>query len=211
MMMEAVVRIRMASTMAGMARLNRIWLCNAISFASKFKLYKALATSTLLCGCETWTLFADWKKGSRLSKPSIRGNFSISPTWSTRPMTGYAARSTSLWVGRNFFWQLSRDRNMHGSGMSHATTASPKPSFRAPWRLSDAVAGRGNAGWTISKSGRACPCQNCSQGHPAKETGRGSLLNHPSCSPDDPTGQGTELNWTEFYFGTWVNVWYRWT
>ena len=25
---------------------------------------------------------------------------------------------------------------------------------------------------------------------------RGSLLNHPTCPPDDPTGQGNELNWT---------------
>ena len=35
------------------------------------------------------------KKGSRLSKQSARGNFSVSPTWSTRPSTGCRARSTS--------------------------------------------------------------------------------------------------------------------
>ena len=29
---------------------------------------------------------------------------------------------------------------------------------------------------------------------PAETTGRGSLLNHPSCPPDDLIGQGTELN-----------------
>ena len=28
---------------------------------------------------------------------------------------------------------------MRGSGMSHAMTASPKPSFRAPWRVGNAV------------------------------------------------------------------------
>ena len=39
-------------------------------------------------------------------------------------------------------------RNLHGSGMSHATKASPKPSFRAPWRVGDAVADKGNAGRT---------------------------------------------------------------
>ena len=33
---------------------------------------------------------------------------------------------------------LSRDGNLHGSGTSHSPTASPKPSFRKPWR-----AGRG--------------------------------------------------------------------
>ena len=32
--------------------------------------------------------------------------------------------------------------------MSHATTASPKPSFRAPCRVGDAVVVRGIAGWT---------------------------------------------------------------
>ena len=50
-----------------------------------------------------------------------------------------------LWVHRNLFWQLSRDGNLHGSGMSHPTTASPKPAYRALWRVGDAVVGRGNA------------------------------------------------------------------
>ena len=35
---------------------------------------------------------------------------------------------------QNLFWQLSRDGNSRMvSGMSRATTASPKPSFRVPW------------------------------------------------------------------------------
>ena len=94
-------------------------------------------------------------------------------------------------------------RNLHSSGMSHATTASPKPSFRAPWRVGDAVVGRGNAGWTRSKCWHPCPCQNCSQGPPVEKNWRGSLLNRPSCPPPhsphphprrDPIGQRTELN-----------------
>ena len=48
--------------MAAMARLNRIWRCNIISFASKFKLYKSLVTSILLFRCETGTLHADSEK-----------------------------------------------------------------------------------------------------------------------------------------------------
>ena len=71
---------------------------------------------------------------------------------------------------------------------------SSKLSFRAPWKVDDAVVGRGNAGWTTSKSGHLCPCQNCSQGPPAEKTGGGSLLNRPSCPPDDQIGKGTELN-----------------
>ena len=88
----------------------------------------------------------------------------------------------------------SRNGNVHGSGMSHATTASPKPSFKAPWKVGDAVVGGGNAGWTALKSGHPCPCQTCSQGPTAASTGRGILLNRPSCLPDDPIGEGTELN-----------------
>ena len=59
---SAEVRIRIASTMAAMARLNRIWQCNTISSASKFKLYRSLVNTILLYGCETWTLLADSEK-----------------------------------------------------------------------------------------------------------------------------------------------------
>ena len=38
------------------------------------------------------------------------------------------------------------DRSLHGSGMPYTMTAPPKPSFRAPWRVGDAVVSRGNAG-----------------------------------------------------------------
>ena len=52
----AEVRTRIASAMAAMARLNRIWRCNTISFASKFKLYKSLVTSIIINGYETFTV-----------------------------------------------------------------------------------------------------------------------------------------------------------
>ena len=50
---SAEVRIRIASAMAAMARLNRIGRCNTFTFVSRFKLY-ILVTSILLYGCETW-------------------------------------------------------------------------------------------------------------------------------------------------------------
>ena len=53
---SAEIRFRIASAFA---RLNRIWRCNTISFASKFKLYKSLVTSILLNGSEAWTLLAE--------------------------------------------------------------------------------------------------------------------------------------------------------
>ena len=48
---SAEVRIRIASAMTAMTGVKRIWRCNTISFASKFKLYKSLVTSILLYGC----------------------------------------------------------------------------------------------------------------------------------------------------------------
>ena len=111
-----------------------------------------------------------------------------------KTMTGCRARSTSLWVHRNLFWQLSRDGNLQSVYMPCDTTTFPKPPFRAPWRMGDAVVGRGNAGGTTSKSGHICPYQNCSQGPPAEKTEKGSRLNRPSCPSDDPAGHGTELN-----------------
>ena len=59
---SAEVCIRVASAVAAMAILNRIWRCNTISFANKFKVCKSLVNSILLYGCETWTLLADSEK-----------------------------------------------------------------------------------------------------------------------------------------------------
>ena len=59
---SAEIRIRIASAMQAMARLNRIWRSNTISFVSKFKLYKSLVITILLYGCETWILLADSEK-----------------------------------------------------------------------------------------------------------------------------------------------------
>ena len=67
---SAKVRIRIASAMAALAKLNRIRLCNTISFTNNFKPYKSPITSVLLYSCETWTLLADSEKRIQLSKPS---------------------------------------------------------------------------------------------------------------------------------------------
>ena len=159
---------------------------------SKFKVYKSLVTSILLHGCETWTLLADSKTRIQAFKTKcLRKLLRIS----------YLEHKTNDWVWsktnslvdhRNLFWQPSRNGNLHVTGKSHATTASPRPSFRAPWTAGDTVVSRRNAGWTASKSGRPCPFKNCSQEPPAEKTGRGSLLT-PHVPPKDPIGQGTEL------------------
>ena len=43
---SAEVRIRIASATFAVARLNRIWWCNTISFTRKFKLYKSFVTQS---------------------------------------------------------------------------------------------------------------------------------------------------------------------
>ena len=80
-------------------------------------------------------------------------------------------------------WRMSRDGKLHGSDMSHATTASPKPSLRVPWRVGDAMVGRGNAGWTTWESGHFCPCQNCSQGPPYRKDWKRISAESPLMSP----------------------------
>ena len=110
--------------------------------------------------------------------------------------SGCGARSTSLCVHRNLFCQLSTDGNLHGSGMSHAMTASPNPFFRAPWRVGDAMVGRGNVGWTTSKSEQPFSMPELLTLASCRKTGRGSLLNHLSYPCNDPTGQGTEPSGT---------------
>ena len=140
---SAEVRIRISLTMTAMVRLNRIWRCNTISFASKFKVYKSLVTPFSFTADKHGPCLPTPKKGSRLSKPISYLEH--------KTMTGCRERSTSLWVCRNLFWQPSRDGHLHGFGMSQARTASPKPSFREPWRVGDAVVGRGKAGWTTLK------------------------------------------------------------
>ena len=78
---------------------------------------------------------------------------------------------------------------------THSTTASPKPSFRATWRVGNAVVGRGDAGRISSNSTDPSPCQSCSQGPLTLEEDFCWIVHVPS---DDPIGQGTEPNWPSF-------------
>ena len=66
--------------------------------------------------------------------------------------------------------------------------------FRHYVRRNDLVVLQHNPQMKVTVQFQQSPCQNCSQGPHAEQTGRGSLLNRPSCPPDDPIGQGTELN-----------------
>ena len=50
------IRIRLATAVSALAKLEKIWLSGEIEFKFKFRLYNSLVLSTLLYGCERWTL-----------------------------------------------------------------------------------------------------------------------------------------------------------
>ena len=181
---SAEVRIRIASAVAAMIRLNRIWRCSTVSSASRFKLYESLVTSILPYSCDTWTLLVDSENRIQaLQVKCLRKLLRIfyvehrTNGWMRSKINFYMEHRTNGWVRSkiNFYLEhrtngwvrskinflvatkepfraISENGNLHGSGMSHATTASPKPSFMAPWRVGNAVVSRENAGWTTSKS-----------------------------------------------------------
>ena len=122
---------------------------------------------------------------------------------SSTSTTGCGAKSSSSWVHRSLFWQLSIDGNSHGLRMSHATTASQKQPFRASLNVGNAVIDRENAGWTTSKSGHPCPRQNCLQGLPVdkdwKRISAESSLMSPTTTQSVKGLNLTELLWAVSY------------
>ena len=83
--------------------------------------------------------------------------------------------------------ELARFAN---SGMSHATTASPKPPSWTHWKVDDTVVGRRNVWWTTTKSGHSCQCQNCWLWTPAEKTTKDFLLNRLLCSQTTQSVKG---------------------
>ena len=53
------IKIRIAMATQAMAKLSKIWKSKEISFPTKIKIYKAIVLSTMLYGCESWTLNVD--------------------------------------------------------------------------------------------------------------------------------------------------------
>ena len=50
------IRIRLATVVSALVKLEKIWRSGEIKFKLKFRLYNSLVLSTLLYGCETCTL-----------------------------------------------------------------------------------------------------------------------------------------------------------
>ena len=60
------IRIRLATAVSALVKLEKIWRSGEIEFKLKFRLYNSIVLSTLLYGCETWNLLEE-------SKNNIRG------------------------------------------------------------------------------------------------------------------------------------------
>ena len=86
-----------------MTRLNRIWWCNTISFASKLK---SLVTSILLCSSETWTLLADSEKKIHAFQSKCLKN---------RLRISYLEHKTNDWVRSKI---MTKSRNNISSDVS---------------------------------------------------------------------------------------------
>ena len=91
--------------------------------------------------------------------------------------------------------QLSRDGNWHGSGISFAMTASPKPSLVAPWTTL-----RWQRKWWVDKirvwTSLPVPERLTMTSHrrDGKRMSAESSFMFPTPPPDVPIGQGTEVN-----------------
>ena len=86
---SAKLHIRITSAVAAMARLNRIWRSNTITFANKLKLYKSPVTSILLYCRETWTLLEDSEKWNQAFETKYLRKL---------PSIFYLEHKTSDWV-----------------------------------------------------------------------------------------------------------------
>ena len=63
------IKIRMAVAISAMSKLNIIRNSRNTSFKTKLNLYRTLAVSILLYGCETWTLTAETERRLQTFEP----------------------------------------------------------------------------------------------------------------------------------------------
>ena len=139
------------------------------------------------------------RKGSRLLKQSAREKFSVSPTLSTRPTTGCGAKSTSLLVHRT------------SSSECQETETCIIQACYMPWQpLQNHLSGHLGR-WAMPWLAEEMLDRQHQRGDiPAHARPAHSgflqkwleenLLNRLSCPPDDPVGQGNELNWVAAVF-----------
>ena len=90
------IKSRIAIATSTMAKLDKIWKNKGIRFPSKMKLYRALVLSTLLYGCESWTMSAETtKKVQTFETKCFRRMLGI--TWQEKKTNDYVrSQVTSL-------------------------------------------------------------------------------------------------------------------
>ena len=95
----AEIKIRHAIVTASMPKLKKIWSSKDVSFSTKIKLYKTLVLSTLLYGCESWTLTADsTKKIQAFENKCYRRMLGIS--WKDRKTNEFVQRGIKARAGQ---------------------------------------------------------------------------------------------------------------
>jgi hypothetical protein len=157
----AEVDIRIATATSAIARLIRIWKSNAISFPTKYKLFKSLVVSILLYGCKTWTLHANTERRIqafeykclcrllRISYLEHKTNQFVRDTVSAlvgsqEPLLATVKRRKLAWFGH-----VTRHNSLC------------KTTCKAPSREVGVADGRRRAGCRMSKSGPASPWTSC--------------------------------------------------
>ena len=159
-----------------MKRLNRIWRCNTISFASKLLVNKSLLTAILRYGCETSTFLLTEKKKKK------DPGFQNQAHEVQEPLLATVKRRKLAWFGH-----VTRHESLSKTILQGTVEG---------WRRR----GRQRKCWMGDiKEWTSCPCQNCSQGPSAERTARRALPNRPSCPNNDPNRprNRTEPNRTE--------------
>ena len=142
---------------------------------------------------ETWTLLADSEQRIQDFKTKCLKRKILRVSCLERKTNDWVLSKISFLEGPEVLLLATvKRRKLAWFGMSHATTASSVSSFRAPWKMGDAVVGRGNAGWTISKI--RVPLTELFKFACGKNWKRTSAESSIVPSPYDPVGQRTELN-----------------
>ena len=144
--------------------------------------------------CETWTPFADWKKGSVFRNQVLKDT---SPLFLPGPTTGSEANQLSRWsTGIS-----SGNYQETETCMVRACHTPRQPLQNSPSGHLGGCATPWSAEAMLDEqhqSGHPCPCQNCWQGPPAEKTGRGNedlcwIVSHVPLATQTLKG----LNWTE--------------
>ena len=143
-----------------------------------------LVVSIQLCGCQTWTLVADYDRKIQVFETKCQrmcAEQNYLPCGSTGSLSGSVERrKLAAWFG---------DVSCHDSFKK-------KQQQHLSWHL-EIWATQQSAeimlDGTIWKSACPCPCLNFSQWLPAEKTARGVLLNRSSFVLNDPVGRTTWL------------------